>query len=276
MKSLLFFSFIALFLSCSGLQNAEELRLRRYNATKEAIHRSKDSCKYPLEELAVRPREPYPFEKGGNGHITTITKEFFRCKGSSSHPPKHKDAEAHSYVYDCGGLLKHSLPIKEGREYVFPILIELLNDLQKTTKKKVVITCGHRCPEHNTYADFAIFNQSSKHMIAAEVDFYIQGMENEPEKVVQLIQEFYQKNERYKGLKDYQKFERLSSLQTNVTTPPWYNKEVLIKLYKASEGRDFDNQHPHPYISLQVRFDMQDNQKVLYSWDKAFKGFHRY
>ena len=32
----------------------------------------------------------------------------------------------------------------------------------------------------------------------------------------------------------------------NVLIPPWYNKEILIKLFKKNEGRDLDNRHPYP------------------------------
>ena len=31
-------------------------------------------------------------------------------------------------------------------------------------------------------------------------------------------------------------------------TIPWFNKEIFIKLYRKSEGRDGDNRHPYPYL----------------------------
>jgi len=113
-------------------------------------------------------------------------------------------------------------------------------------------------------------------MIGAEVDFYVEGMENSPMAIVDLIMTYYKEHVLYKGQKDYEKFLRLEGHLTNVVTPPWYNKEILIKLYQKGEGRDFDNKHLYPYISLQVRYDRDLPEKVTYSWDKAFKGFLRY
>ena len=64
-----------------------------------------------------------------------------------------KEKEIARY-YDCGGPEKHSLPLREKKEfYLHSILIILLNYLQIQTGKRVVITCGHCCPEHNAYLD---------------------------------------------------------------------------------------------------------------------------
>jgi hypothetical protein len=113
-------------------------------------------------------------------------------------------------------------------------------------------------------------------MIGAEVDFYVEGMESSMLSVVDLIMQYYKEQQGYQGKNEYERFLRLDSKLTNVATQPWYNKEILIKLYQKGEGRDFDNKHRHPYISLQVRFDRETSEKVVYSWDKAFKGFLRY
>jgi hypothetical protein len=68
----------------------------------------------------------------------------------------------------------------------------------------------------------------------------------------------------------------LNKGESDVSTPPWYNKEILIKLYLKNEGRDFDNRHPYPYVSIQVRFDRELNEKVVCSWQKAFNGYKRF
>jgi hypothetical protein len=113
-------------------------------------------------------------------------------------------------------------------------------------------------------------------MIGAEVDFYVEGMEAQPEAIAQMIMDYFSKASFYKDKKEYTKFLRLEAHMTNVSTPPWYNKEVLIKMYHKNEGRDLDNKHPYPYLSLQVRYDRDLEEKVTYSWDKAFRGFLRY
>ena len=71
-----------------------------------------------------------------------------------------------------------------------------------------MITSGHRCPEHNAYVDPATENQYSKHMIGAEVSFYVQGMENQLEEVLQHVFNYYKETQRYKGLKEYLEFGR--------------------------------------------------------------------
>ena len=113
-------------------------------------------------------------------------------------------------------------------------------------------------------------------MLGAEVDFYVQGMEKNPEKIVELILVYYHAQPKYKGLKEFEEFKRYEKKESHVLTPPWVNKELFIKLYKKNEGRDFDNRHPYPYISLQVRYDWDRQEPVTYSWDKDFRNFHRW
>lgn len=268
------FSCICLILlwGCSGMEQSEQDKLRRLNAKGEFIHRTHAECRYPLQTPIHKVRDKYPWESSYVGKHAKITKEYFRCKGSSLHPPHsdHKDPARPANYFDCGGPQKHSLPIVEDREFIYPILIDLLNYIQAETDSKVVITCGHRCPNHNVYADSSSYNSNSKHMIGAEVDFYVQGMEQKPEEVVRLIMKYYSE------MPEYQKFERLDAKGLNVATPPWFNKEVLIKLYKKGEGRDFDNRHPYPYLSIQVRFDRERNERVTCSLQKAFNGYRRH
>lgn len=270
---LVFLVCAVLFSGCSGLEQSEEEKLRRLNAKGEYIYRHSSEVLYPLKEPRHYVRDPYPWEKVYSGRFHRITKEFFRCKGSSINPPIPDPRDPHqgSFLLDCGGCQKHSLPLREGQEFIYPILIDLLNAIQDKAGAKVVITCGHRCPTHNTYADSSLGNQSSKHMIGAEVDFYVQGFEQTPEKVVEWILAYYHNRE-----KPYAEFQRLKEGKWNVSTPPWANKEIVIKLYQKYEGRDFDNRHPYPYIGIQVRFDTASNEKVVSDWKRAFNGYQRY
>jgi len=261
---------------CSGSDSSEKDRLRQLNQKGEFIYRVADEYLFvppaPLPQL----QQPYPWEIGLNGKHPKITKEFFRCKGSSLNSPvtlqNSSEMERH---FDCGGSEKHSLPLSEGKEFIYPILMDLLNYLQTKKGKRVVITCGHRCPEHNLYSDPFPSNQYSKHMLGAEVSFYVQGMEECPEEVVKNIQAYYKENSTYAAQKEFTDFQRWEKNDTNVTTLPWYNKEIFIKLFKKKEGRNFDNRHPYPYISIQVRYDRQTGQKVVYSWQQANQNFLR-
>jgi len=242
----------------------------------EFIYRVHHEHLFPVETPKLQAQKPYPWEIGNNGKYPLVTKEYFRCKGSSLNPVRHYQGEhGIERFYDCGGSEKHSLPLRESKEFIYPILIELLNYLQTKTGKRVVITCGHRCPDHNTYSDPALSNQYSKHMIAAEVSFYLQGMEENPAAIVQLIQDYYKTQEIYTNKKDYTEFKTYEKDDTNVSTPPIYNKEIYLKLFKNKEGRNFDNRHPYPYISIQVRHDRDKDERVVYTWKEANQNFLR-
>jgi len=112
-------------------------------------------------------------------------------------------------------------------------------------------------------------------MMGAEVDFYVKGLEWSPEAVVNIIQNYYQKHSSFKTNTQFTDFERYEQ-ETNVSTLPWYNKEVFIKLFKRDEGRDLDNNHRFPYISIQIIWDREMDEPIQYSWSKAFNNYLRY
>jgi len=246
------------------------------NAKGEYIYRKHNESFFNIPPAEKMIATSYPWDKSAVGSQMTLTKEHFRCKGNSLNPCHIvQQKEETKYQYDCGGTEKHSLPLRDGKEFIYPILVDLVNYIQAATNKKVVITGGHRCPEHNTYVDPSPSNQYSKHMIGAEVSFYVQGMEEQPEKIVALIQEFYQKTPRYRGQKDYEEFKRYDKSNTDVSMQPWFNKEIFVKIFSKQEGRNFDNRHSYPYLSIQVRHDRDLNERVTYSWDKAFRNYLR-
>lgn len=234
-------------------------------ASGEYIVRHHDEYSLHLDPIKPKEAPNYPWQK--EGVTKGITKEYFRCKGYSLNPPHvvMKDGKELTRYYDCSGADKHSLPLRDGKEFVYPILIELLNHIQNSSKKSVIITSGHRCMAHQAFIDPSPKASNSKHMICAEVDFYVQGLEDHPQKVVQLIVDFY------KGApKEYETFQRFDK-PTDVSTAPWMNKEVFVKLHKSTEGRNHDNHHTYPYITIQVRFDREKNEKVVFSPELAQK-----
>lgn len=269
----MFFLSLPLIVSCSNEKPKFQSKLKA-----DPIQRKQDDHKFELTYAPVLERSHYPWESQDCTHFPRITKEFFRCKGSSLNPVKitigqKGEIDRH---YDCGGTSRHSLPLKDQKEYIYPILIDILNYLQVKTGKRAVITSGHRCPVHNTYVDDSVDNRYSKHMIGAEVAFYIQGLEHEPDSIVQMILDYYKSQPKYQGLAPFQEFERYDNAKTNVSTAPWLNKEIFIKLYKSEEGRNFDNRHPYPYISLQVRYDWDTEERVPFSIDAAHRNYLRW
>ena len=270
-KGLVLFLFLELFFTgCSSSSSPSSLSKGEY------IFRHHDESLVQVEPIAPLKRAPYPWEENRQSHYPKITKDFFRCRGSSLNPVNlfQKEKEIVRF-YDCGGVQKHGLPLRDQKEFIYPILIDLLNYIQTGTGKRVVITCGHCCPEHNAYLDPSRANQASKHMLGAEVDFYVQGLEEQPDHIVDLILAYYRKEPKYQGKKEFQEFKRYEQENRTLRVPPWYNKEIFVKLYRKNEGRDSDNRHPYPYVSIQVRYDWDRDEQVTYSWNKAFRNFHR-
>lgn len=263
---------LILLYACSGFERAEREKVRRLNCKTDPIDRLHNERFYTLHPPLPQAREPYPWE--GNLHVPKITKEFFRCKGSSLNPPLVDERFPDQVFEDCGGARRHGLPILRNQESVYPILIELLNYVQKKTGKRVIITSGHRCPSHNTYCDPSKENLVSKHQIGAAVDFYVQGMEERPQEIVGVLMSYFE--EKAISSKDKKKgtFRRISS--KHLATDPWQNEEVLIRLYQKDEGRDGDNRHPHPYICLQAEYDPRQKEKIAYTWKKAHLGYPRF
>ena len=247
---------------CSGLEKSEKKKIRQHNLTIAPIQRQEDEILFPFPKIEIQKRDSYPWESKYIGPHLRITKEFFRCRGRFTHPPiqMHNSKEL-VYHLDCGGIEQHSLPMKNGEEFIYPILIELLNYIQEQTGKKIAITCGHRCPTHNLYADTSKPNRTSKHLIGGEVDFYVEGFENNPQAIIDILQGFYTSP-----------FKRSTHFK-KVSTPSWYNKEVVLTLYQAEEGRDFDNNHPYPYLSIQVSYDSKSKRAVHYNWHQAHNGY---
>jgi len=174
-------------------------------------------------------------------------------------------------LLDCSGPAGHGLPLRDGVEFVYPILIDLLNYLQETTGKRVVITAGHRCPTHTRYIDPRPQAQTHRHLIGAAVDFYVEG--TDPLKVVQLIQAYYQRPGYDKSDRE---FSRSTKPDAEAATPAWFNREVYVKLLKSNEGRDLDNSHANPYLSIQVRWDRATTKRVITTWQEAFYNYPRW
>ena len=228
-------------------------------------------------EMSLAPPRPapplsYPWSPQEGVTLPPISKEYFRCKGNSGNPPRilKNGAKECERIYDCGGVEKHSLPVRNNNEFVYPILVELLNWIQAKTQKQVIITSAHRCPSHHAWVDPSQRDSPSKHLIGAEVDFYVQGMESQPDAVIAAILDFYTSHPRYAEKKEYSNFKR-SDKPTNTSTKPFYNKEIFIKKFLVTEGRNGDSSHRYPYLSIQVRYDRDNNQPVAYTWADSQK-----
>ena len=255
---------------CSSPEESASIR-------SEPIRRKAGGCDYKPAPWVPSPRKPYPWETISPHNHPRITKDFFRCQGMSLNPIRSIEHRGESIrLEDCGGADAHGLPLSGEEEWIPQILLELLNYIQDQSEKRVVITCGHRCPKHHQYVLQTPYAKPSKHLMGAEVNFYIQGLEDKPEAAVRLVQKFYQEDPETRDQAEYTTFERYEKSDTDVSTKPWFNKEIFMKLYLPFEGRNFDNRHPYPYLSIQVRYDRKKNKRLLFHWGAAEKNFLRH
>ena len=265
--------FLMASVACSGgHKETEYQKIIAANRVEKNIQRKSSDRLISFSSNEQSQKEAYPWQQTWVEKYPYITKEFFRCNGDKEHPSYLKGEER---IFDCNGCFRHSLPLKDGKEFVYPILIHLLNYLQTTLDAPVVITCGHRCPQHSRYSDPSEYNRTSKHMIGGEVDFYVVGYEKKPQRVVEALMSYYQQED-FDEKPKYRSFNRYQKKDLNVATAPWYNQEVFIKIYQTHEGRDFDNNHSYPYVSIQVRYDPETKKIVTYTWEQAFYSYLRY
>ena len=265
---LLIVTSLALFFSsCSGLEKSEKKKFKEKNYLSETIHRTHDEYTFKIETPSLANKPLYPWDKKMIGHQVPITKEFFRCKGTCSFEPIliKRPGSSSTYIKDCEGIHSHSLPIKEGKEFIYPILIELLNTVQEKLNRKVIITSGHQCPTHHLFTNPDHKPSNSKHQIGAEVDFYVEGMEEHPEKALNILINYYIEHE------NKELFGKLSQ-----TIDGFANKELAVKIFNRNEGRDLDNDHPYPYLSIQVKWDRLTKKAVSYSWQEAHHNTYKY
>lgn len=245
--------FIALFLllsSCSGMEKSEKEKIRKLNEIKEPIYRLSSDQFAITGTQESRLRERYPWEKQRHSHLQHITKDFFRCRGRSNHPPIITNGK--EPILDCNGIEEHGLPLKNGKENVSDVLIDLLNFIQDKLEKKVVITSGYQCTKHHLYVEKSPDKKRSKHLMGTEVDFYVQDLEENPFEVIKAIMEFYTAKERARDLAYMTNFFEGAKKRSKVY-PCWMNKEIVIHLMDKNEGRDLDNNHPYSYICIELR-----------------------
>ncbi len=254
------------------MQKSEMERIKRNNEIEEFIYRRESDHFIPPFSLIPVKREKYPWEEEYVGNIPRITKEYFRCRGKATHPTISRASKEGSETYhrDCGGIESHSLPMRNNQEFVYPVFINLLNYIQKITERKVIITCAHRCPKHNLYVDPYDVHQRSKHQVGAEVDFYVEGWEQTPEKVFDVIKKFYLEFPPYQGSSEWKKF--VYSAEKEQLS----NKEIAVKISRENQNRDLDNDHPYPYLTIELKYDIELGRAVQYQWQEALNSYVRW
>lgn len=253
------FIFVLVFLvSCSSADQRLEKKRMNNNKTIEKIYRLSDEKVYVHEEFKLCKRELYPWEN--NCIFPKITIDHFRCRGSSSSKEKKQGDKV---FQDCKGLYEHGLPYVDGQEFIFPVLITILNKLQNSLQKKIIITSGHRCPKHNSYVTLGS-SKLSRYMIGAKVDFYVEGMEENLLDVISSVLDLYKEDNQ-----EYAVFEKITKENGNFK---WQNKEIQISLEENNENSP-QKTSKEQVISIEVLYDREKKEGIILDWDKAYKGF---
>src|ERR1700722_1356385 len=126
--------------SCKTSDSKGSQSKKSTQAHGEYIYRLHQESLFVPSPAVKKERIPYPWEKQNQGNVLQITKEYFRCKGSSLNPMRTVQYKGETINrFDCGGFQKHSLPLRDGREFIYPILIDLLNYIQSKSGKRVVV-----------------------------------------------------------------------------------------------------------------------------------------
>lgn len=112
----------------------------------------------------------------------SLTKYSFQCPGTNpeANIPLHQK---------CLGALHHGLPLVNGKEYIYPRLIDLLNFLQKENKEKIMVIRGHLCPKAFSLLDPK--EQHEKYLIGAMVK--VSSQVNWEKNLSTLVKKFYDK-----------------------------------------------------------------------------------
>lgn len=213
--------------------------------------------------LRWRKQQIYPWEPI-HGSIPRITPYFFMCKGRIDHP--HVFSPQGQVIFDCVGHVYHSMFLKEGRAFVYPILLKLLNYVQKELHAPVIITSGNRCVQHNSYISRENTNKKNKYMVGAQVDFYVYGYEEQPERVMEILQKFY--------VNQASAYSQFYSVQTGMLSPSYKNQEVAIHLFDRTERRNSDNAHSYPYLSIEVLIANGHSVNVNQDWQNGYCFFY--
>jgi hypothetical protein len=247
---------LLLLISCSTADERSQKQRMKNNLSCEKIYRLSSEKNYHIDSLELATRQLYPWEN--ETKYPKITINTLRCRGSKDATPiKSGD----KIFEDCGGLHDHGLPYQDGEEFIYPALITLLNRVQNSFDKKVVVTSGHRCPKHHNYL---VKGQSkiSRYMMGCKADFTVEGLENRPEEIIVKIMDLYPN----------EKFQKINQADGSTL---YTSKQFHLMINKEGEHSILGEKH-HPVVSVDVRYDQDKQEAIILDWDKSFHGFIRH
>lgn len=217
-------------------------------------------------DLALKPstRSKYPwvhYSNHENKWFHTLTKDDFRCRGKfESLPITIGEGLSKQILFDCWGR-NHGLPWIDEQEFVYPALIDILNDLQQALRSSVCITSAHRCPAHHRYITQGQGSSTDKHLIAAAVDFYIQGWHSQKHDVIKALRHICQRRAP-EGQKERWSLEQKAQ-------DLWANSEIELRWYPTGQDHSLDNDHPYPFWQITLRYDTAKGADIRFDTKTA-------
>ena len=183
-----------------------------------------------------------------------INKYHFCCRGSIEHPVYQTDK---GWFSDCAGGQVHSLPLREDEEWISPVLIVLLNDLQDYFQTTAQVQCGHCCPIHYRYRIEKGERAVRRHMIGAAVDFTLKH-----KSVDDVIPYLIERVNLYSS-------HPLSSIDPAYAQAPsaWKNKHFKIHTL------DNYSQEKSKAIRIEVFHDPILDENIRFQWDATEQLF---
>ncbi len=231
---------------CSSFERSEREKIKQQHVSLEEIKRLYRETKLYLPPLLANPLPLYPWDKTDRHGLRRITLEDFRCRGNKQNLMYLE--KGHAY-FDCRGKLSHSLPVRQGKEFIYPHLIELLNFIQDSLGKKVYVIQGHCCPQHYGYANRSKSFPCNKYMVGAACDFYVASLEYEPEVGLKSLAQYYSPSAMLSSLVVYK------------------NAYIKAQVHDGSYHALL-----HPYLSVQILYDPSLQEGVSLDWKGAYNS----
>ncbi|WP_194844192.1 hypothetical protein [Candidatus Clavichlamydia salmonicola] len=147
--------------------------------------RHNNCTNYPPSHVPLRSPNPFCDDQLYR-RSPLITQNSFMCKGSLNNPSL---PHSQNHLQDCQGGEAHGFPQHNGKEYINPELILLLNHIRSILQTAVTIIAGHQCQKHFEYSQNVSANLP--HIFGSAVIFSIDKPSVTPEQICQTIKTFY-------------------------------------------------------------------------------------
>lgn len=207
-------------------------------------------------EMPANKRVEKPSFIASQNTIPPLTPEHFRCKGSHHNPiTKHTIDGKQTYFQDCDGSHTHSLPIIDGKQTVYPHLIELLNHVQDVTGRQIRVLTGHRCYIHQSYLSSEMKDLTSAYQLGAAADVCFQSSSTGLKEIIHAIMDWYEQTN-LPG----------STFNANSDSNRWSNRYVQLSYHETT---DIDTKYKGPHISITLKVDPSTGKKITYSYRKV-------